>query len=117
MWYDYELKASDKLASRSWEGRIVGYTTTFGTYQVLTHQGILKIAKNPAPVDRGDSESESDEEDSALRNVETIFEETLQPNPEDIRAKSPPTVPTPTTSMAEPPPAPKKKQRTATEWE
>ena len=48
--YDYEVRASDKLAPRSWEGQLVGYTTSFGTYQVMTPSGAFKIVKNPVPV-------------------------------------------------------------------
>ena len=101
--YQYETKASEKLASRSWEGRLVGYTTTFGTYQVMTSSGSFKIVKNPIPVqDRENCESESD---SAFETVEAILEEALQTNPEEIEATK--------TSTTSPPPAPRKKKRTA----
>ena len=106
--YDYEISASDKLAPRSWEGRLVGYTTTFGTYQVMNHTGGIKIVKNPIPVKRGthlESESESEEE-SPMSQGEIDHQ-----NDEQL------TTPNPGVSTTEPPPAPKKKRRTATEWE
>ena len=111
--FDYDVK--DKLTTRSWEGRIVGYTLTHGIYQVMTSSGSFKLAKDPVPIPNQrakESEAEDSDENSAPEAVETILEEALQVNPDEKKIKTPiPTV------MPEPPPAPRKKRRTAAEWE
>ena len=108
--FDYNVK--DKLSARSWEGRIVGYTLTHGTYQVMTPAGSFKLAKNPTPIqDDEPPESESEEENPTLETTQGILEETAPPQSGESG-----TIPIPAT-MPEPPPAPRKKRRTAAEWE
>ena len=95
--YDYEVK--DKLSARSFEGRIVGYTTTFGTYWVRTADGATKLAKNPIPItlDNESKESSSEEE---IPPPEISDWDQPDPLPEDLGPAA----------------APKKKRRTAEEW-
>jgi len=47
--FDYENKASDKLAPRGYPARIIGYTTTYGTYMAMDQSGRYGLAKNPTP--------------------------------------------------------------------
>jgi len=47
--FNYNIKASDKLAPRGFEARIVGYTSTFGIYHVMEKSGKMGITKNPIP--------------------------------------------------------------------
>ena len=103
--FDYEVK--DKLSARSWEARIVGYTLTHGTYQVMNSAGSFKIVKNPIPIQDNnhvESESENEETNSAC--------EVHEPNAEEKKIAQTPTLP-----MTEPPPTPRKIRRTITEWE
>ena len=56
--FNYNIKASDKLAPRGFEARIVGYTSTFGIYHVMEKSGKIGITKNPIPAGHGIGESE-----------------------------------------------------------
>jgi len=77
--YDYNI--TDKLSPRSYEARIVGYTQTFGTYQVRWSDGSYKLAKSPKRIIDHDSESEdSDLESYVEENDATLREE----QPEEI---------------------------------
>jgi len=106
--YDYEIQASDKLAARSWEGRLIGYTSTHGTYQVLTPTGASKIVKDPRPIQptqpiqKSDNESESEDSE-----------------PEDRETEEPPRPITPEKqiSTTEPPAAPKRKRKPDEYWD
>ena len=114
--FDYEIKPCDKLGTRSWEERIIGYTQTFGTYQVLTPDGAYKITKNPVQITptQEDTESENRENEKEKSNPETAGEmhgEASQNNHEQTEMT---TLEQP---MPNPPPAPRTKQRTAAEWE
>jgi len=95
--YDYEVK--DKLSARSYEGRIIGYTTTFGTYWVRKAGEAIKLAKNSIPVilDNESKESSSEEE---ILPPEVLDWDQPNPPPEDLGPAA----------------APKKKRRTAEEW-
>lgn len=101
--YDYETKASDKLAPRSWDAHIVGYTTTFGTYQVATTSGTFQIANNPIPTKE---EGTEDVESGSEHENEPTEPEAIETTHEDVQASS-----------DEPPTAHRKKQRIAEEWE
>ena len=52
----------NRMAARAIEARIIGYTTTYGVYQVITATGKRRIAKNPIPVTQTE---DSDEEDTS----------------------------------------------------
>ena len=71
----------DRMAPRAVEARIIGYTATYGVYQVITTTGKRKIAKNPRPIDqiREDSDGEEEPEwpnnnpiDKAVEDLEDI---------------------------------------------
>jgi len=95
--YDYEVK--DKLSARSYEGRIIGYTTTFGTYWVRTADGATKLAKNPTPVILDDESEESSSEEESPPPEVSDWDRPDSP-PEDLGPAA----------------VPKKKRRTAEEW-
>jgi len=95
--YDYEVK--DKLSARSYEGRIIGYTTTFETYWVRTADGATKLAKNPTPVILDNESEESSSEGEILPLEVSDWDEQDHPT-EDLGLAA----------------APKKKRRTAEEW-
>ena len=48
------------MTPRTQEARIIGYTTTYKTYQVITTTGKWKIVKEPKPIDQ--TKEDSDEE-------------------------------------------------------
>ena len=57
--YNYEV--TDKLSSRSYKARIIGYTATYGTYWVIDSPARTRIAKNAVLVileDLSDSKEE-----------------------------------------------------------
>ena len=58
-----EERNNDRMAPRSIEARITGYTATHGVYQVITTTGKRKIAKNPVPINQ--TKEDSDEEDTS----------------------------------------------------
>jgi len=95
--YDYEVK--ENLSARSYEGRIVGHTTTFGTYWVRTADGATKLAKNPIPIIL-DNESEESSSEEEIPPPEVSDWDQPEPPPEDLVPAA----------------APKKKRRTAEEW-
>jgi len=95
--YDYEVK--DKLSARSYEGRIIGYTATFGTYWVRTIDGATKLAKNPIPIILNNESEESSSEEE-IPPPEVSDWDQPDPPPEDLGPAA----------------APKKKRRTAEEW-
>ena len=95
--YDYEVK--DKLSARSFEGRIIGYITTFGTYWVRTADGATKLAKNPIPV-MLDNESEESSSEEEIPPPEVSDWNQPDPPPEDLGPAA----------------APKKKRRIVEEW-
>jgi len=95
--YDYEVK--DKLSARSYEGRIIRYTTTFGTYWVRTADGATKLTKNPIPVIL-DNESEESSSEEEIPPPEVSDWDQPDPSSEDLGPAA----------------APKKKRRTAEEW-
>ena len=45
---------------RSYVGRVVGYTSIFGVYQVLALTGGPKLAKDPRPIEGKEEFSESE---------------------------------------------------------
>ena len=45
--FNYEVK--DKMSSRCYEARIIGYSSSFGTYWVRTLEGAVKLAKIQLP--------------------------------------------------------------------
>ena len=53
----------DRMEPRAQEARIIGYTATYGVYQVITTTGKRKLAKNPRTIDQ--SKEDSDEEEEA----------------------------------------------------
>lgn len=102
--FDYEVQ--DKLSKRSYEGRIMGYITSFGTYQVKIPSGAYKLAKNPKPIqdeENSQSETESEEEVTAQDTLEGALQKQLQKES--------------STTIPQPPPAPKKRGRTNQDWE
>lgn len=107
--FDYEIK--HKLSARSWKGGIVRYTLTHGVYQVITNSGSFKLVKDPTPIQTNELEEEAGREETDLGSeaMETMLEEALQVNPEEIRIIE--------SLQKEPPPALRKKKRTAAEWE
>ena len=58
-----EERNNDRMAPRAMEARIIGYTATYGVYQVLTTTGKRKVAKDTRPVDQ--IKKDSDEEDTS----------------------------------------------------
>ena len=48
----YNEERPDQMAPRAIEARIIGYTATHGTYQVITATGKRSIAKNPRAIDQ-----------------------------------------------------------------
>jgi len=99
--YDYET--TDKLSSRSYEGQIVGYTETHGTYWIKDQTGKSRLAKSPKPIDQTFSkDSSSDEEEEPTSENPLDTEPTPQAAPDIILAE----IPTPETSAK----APKKKR-------
>ena len=95
--YDYGVK--DKLSARSYEGRIIVYTATFGTYCVTMADGTTKVTKNPTPVMPDNKSEESSTE------VEILLSEVSDwGQPESLPEELGPTA------------AAKKKQRTAEEY-
>jgi len=106
--YDYEV--TDKLSPRSYEARMIGYTSSFGTYWVRTQEGATKLAKNPIPIPESESESESESGDE-LPEMENIKIQSRPISPEfqpDLPSR-PPTPETPSTPET-PAKAPKKKR-------
>lgn len=97
IYFDYQV--TDKLSARSYEGRIIGYTHTYGVYQILDKRGAIKLAKNPRPI----QEDEEDEviEEPIIDQPAKAPEEPPSLEAENTRAQSP-TVP---------PPAPRKTRR------
>ena len=49
------------MATIAIKARIIGYTTTHGTYQAITTTGQRKMAKKPRPIDQ---QEDSDNEDT-----------------------------------------------------
>jgi len=102
----------DKLSARSYETRIVGYTQTFGTYQVRRSDGSYKLAKSSKPINDHDSESDdSESEDSDLKGrVEedyTTLREEQPDSPEEILVPDTPKAPN----------APKRKKKDTAYWD
>ena len=60
----YKEDRPDRMAPRAIEARIIGYTATYGTYQVITTTGKRKIAKNPRAIYQS-NENDSEEEDTS----------------------------------------------------
>ena len=52
----------DRMAPRAQEARIIGYTATYGVYQVITATGKRKVAKKPIPINQEDSDEEDTSE-------------------------------------------------------
>jgi hypothetical protein len=67
IFYDYNVM--DKLSTRIFEARIVGYTLTHGAYQVVNKNRKQRVSKDPKPIkfintgpnDPGDYTSSEDE--------------------------------------------------------
>ena len=105
IYYDYDTKASEKLASRSWKGRLVGYTTTFVVSQVMSPSGTFRLAKNPVPIqESGSTDEESEDEDESSTENPEIMTPTIATPPTELK-----------TPTIEPLPALKKKRRIASE--
>ena len=62
----YKEERPDRMTPRALEARIVGYTATYGVYQVMTTTGRRKVAKNPRPLDQ----FKEDSDDEIERNDE-----------------------------------------------
>ena len=75
--------ASNKLAPRAYRARIVGYTSSFGTYWTIDNSGKQRLAKNPRAI-RQHEEEESDEEDN-----NSTLEDQPEPQQSDITAGTP----------------------------
>ena len=79
--YDYEHM--DKLSPRSWKGRVIGYTDSFGPYWIRTSEGTSKLAKNPVSIQLSESaEGSSSEEDKELIGNEPSGEPALKSPPQ-----------------------------------
>ena len=63
----------DRMAPRALEARIIGYTATYGVYQVITITGKRRIAKNPKPIDQTKEESDGEEEDISKWPMKTCL--------------------------------------------
>ena len=104
--YDYEV--INKLSPRSYEARMIGHTSSFGTYWVRTQEGATKLAKNPIPIP-DERESESEDELPGIENVKILSRPISPEYQPDLpsRPSTPETSPTPTPAKA---PDPKKKR-------
>jgi len=91
--FNYKVAASDKLAPRSYEARIIGYTSTFGKYWTIDKTGKQRLAKDPKPTQQATTVPEDSWEESSEGGF------TSNPNP----AESP---------LGSQPPALQKKRRT-----
>ena len=60
----YKEDRPTRMAPRAIEARIIGYTATYGTYQVITTTGKRKVAKNPRAIYQS-NKHDSDEEDTS----------------------------------------------------
>ena len=98
--FDYTV--TDTLSSRSFQGRISGYTHTHGVYQILDKNRAIKLAKNPRPI--------IDEEDIN----DQIGDQQSEEEPDDPIEE--PTQPIATEEPVEPPPALRKGRRKAEKW-
>ena len=105
--YDYSI--TDKLSPRSFQGRIIGYTHTHGTYQVLDKKGAVKIAKNPKTIREDEDEETIGETREPTKDEQRNTDENSQEQ-ENLTEQELPEKPT------SPPPAPRKK-RTQKNWE
>ena len=102
--YDYKVK--DKLSARNYEARIVGYTTSHGTYQVYDNNGKTRLAKSPKPIPESPtSDSSSSDEELETRSPphSTTPQEILDDILDEIESQTPdvPAEPikTPTTAV------------------
>ena len=77
----YKEERADRMAPRTLNARIIGYTTTHGTYQVITPTGKRKIAKNPKPIDQASEESDNEEHDEWLRKPVQDLEDIAKKQP------------------------------------
>lgn len=51
------------MAARGIPARIIGYTKTHGTYQVISNTGKRALAKNPKPIDQVKEDSDGEVEE------------------------------------------------------
>ena len=61
----YKEERPDRMAPRAIEARIIGYTATHGTYQVITATGKRSIAKNPRTIDQTKEHDNDGDEDTS----------------------------------------------------
>jgi len=101
--YDYDI--ADKLSPRSYEARIIGYTQTFGMYQVRRSDGSYKLAKSPKPIIDYDSESEDSDLESRVEEDDATLREE---QPEEILVPDTPEAPGN---------APRKRKKDAAYWD
>ena len=59
-----DQRGGDRMAARAVPARVVGYTKTHGTYQVISDTGKRALAKNPQPIDQTEKDSDGEEESS-----------------------------------------------------
>ena len=56
-----DQRRKDRMAERAVPAKIIGYTKTHGTYQVISNSGKRTIAKDPKPITKNDSDDEDSE--------------------------------------------------------
>jgi len=59
----YNYEATDKLSPRSYEGQIIGYTETHGTYWIKDQTSESHLTKSPKPIQNDQTSSEDSSSD------------------------------------------------------
>jgi hypothetical protein len=64
--FDYTV--TDKLSPRSFRGRVIGYTLTYGMYLVVLEHRVTKVVKEPTPVPEAIEEGSDSDMDNEPEN-------------------------------------------------
>ena len=56
-----DQRGKDRMAARAVPAKIIGYTKTHGTYQVISRSGKRTIAKNPKPTNKEKEDEETED--------------------------------------------------------